>query len=166
MAEILELFPSGMTPKTELVGFYMTVVYVLLIGFCVLLITARNPATKVSVCLFKNSVRSNLVQDLLGNPCERCRPPTRSDQLAYDSLGGTLGSATFYTIHNCPGYRSHSSWMDRILFGLVHSWRTLDTTTRQAVYSLANEVMVYHNPHLALPSKLVHRIGVELPVYS
>ncbi|KEP49162.1 signal peptidase complex catalytic subunit SEC11 [Rhizoctonia solani 123E] len=46
MAEIMELFPNGMTPKTEMVGFYMTVVYVLLIGFCVLLITARNPETK------------------------------------------------------------------------------------------------------------------------
>lgn len=46
MGEIMELFPNGMTPKTEMVGFYMTGVYVLLIGFCVLLITARNPETK------------------------------------------------------------------------------------------------------------------------
>ncbi|KAF8688646.1 Signal peptidase complex catalytic subunit SEC11, partial [Rhizoctonia solani] len=46
MADIMDLFPNGMTPKTEMVGFYMTVVYVLLIGFCVLLITARNTETK------------------------------------------------------------------------------------------------------------------------
>ncbi|CAE7096156.1 unnamed protein product [Rhizoctonia solani] len=46
MADIMELFPNGMTPKTGMVGFYMTAVYVLLIGFCVLLITARNPETK------------------------------------------------------------------------------------------------------------------------
>lgn len=50
MAEITELFPTNITPKTEMVGFYMTAVYVLLIGFCVLLITARNPETKVSLC--------------------------------------------------------------------------------------------------------------------
>jgi hypothetical protein len=48
MGDIMDLFPSGMTPKTEMVGLYMTVVYILLIGFCVLLITARNPETKAS----------------------------------------------------------------------------------------------------------------------
>ncbi|KAF8607369.1 hypothetical protein BDV93DRAFT_520240 [Ceratobasidium sp. AG-I] len=46
MADITELFPTNITPTKEMVGFYMTAVYVLLIGFCVLLITARNPATK------------------------------------------------------------------------------------------------------------------------
>ncbi|CAE6417267.1 unnamed protein product [Rhizoctonia solani] len=46
MAEIMDLFPSGLTPKSEMLGFYMTAVYVLLIGFCVLLITARNHETK------------------------------------------------------------------------------------------------------------------------
>lgn len=46
MADIMDLFPSGLTPKTGMVGFYMTAVYVLLIGFCVLLITARNHETK------------------------------------------------------------------------------------------------------------------------
>lgn len=46
MSDIAEQFPTGLTPKTGMVGFYMTAVYVLLIGFCVLLITAGKPQTK------------------------------------------------------------------------------------------------------------------------
>jgi hypothetical protein len=49
MADIAEQFPTGMTPKTGMVGFYMTAVYVLLIGFCVLLITAGKPETKARI---------------------------------------------------------------------------------------------------------------------
>ncbi|KAG8744524.1 hypothetical protein FRC10_009976 [Ceratobasidium sp. 414] len=46
MADISDQFPTGITPKTGMVGFYMTAVYVLLIGFCVLLITAGKHETK------------------------------------------------------------------------------------------------------------------------
>ncbi|KAG8715204.1 hypothetical protein FRC08_010867 [Ceratobasidium sp. 394] len=46
MADISDQFPTGITPKTGMVGFYMTAIYVLLIGFCVLLITAGKPETK------------------------------------------------------------------------------------------------------------------------
>ncbi|QRV98987.1 signal peptidase complex catalytic subunit Sec11 [Ceratobasidium sp. AG-Ba] len=46
MSDIVEQFPTGITPKTGMVGFYMTAVYVLLIGFCILLITAGKQETK------------------------------------------------------------------------------------------------------------------------
>lgn len=46
MADILGQFPTGLTPSVGMVGFYMTAIYVLLIGFCVLLITAGKPETK------------------------------------------------------------------------------------------------------------------------
>lgn len=46
--QITRMYPTSLTPKPSLIGTYIAAVYIMQVGYCVILVLARKTETKVS----------------------------------------------------------------------------------------------------------------------
>lgn len=50
IAEVSRLYPTSITPNATAIGIYVAVIYLGQIGYCLLLVLASKPETKVCEC--------------------------------------------------------------------------------------------------------------------
>ena len=92
------MFPSSISPKPLLIATYLLLVYIGQVGYCILLVTARKPETKV-----RNQTRCFLALQsivVIENHNQRCRNRFSARQLDYGVLGRRLGTSPLLRIRS------------------------------------------------------------------
>lgn len=98
--DIEKMYPSSISPNPMLIAPYVLLIYVGQIGYCILLVFARKPETKV---FNLDQVHCYETDMYPANGRERRRTRPRIRQLGHGVLGHCLGHAMVHRLNRPPG---------------------------------------------------------------
>ena len=88
--DIAQLYPTAISPLPSMIAVYLVALYLAQVGYCVLLVVARNRETKVSR-QGRSSDREADRRSALDHACTRRRAASRVRKLFVSCMGHCLG---------------------------------------------------------------------------